>query len=96
VNVDAALEQELVERFAQTVVRVAELSHSHVQDLQSSAHFAARPPEIVCVCDLTGSTERSSWDGTREAALTFATEAGNNTAWLITHTPHYGWLRGKG
>jgi hypothetical protein len=44
-------------------------------------------------CTITGSSYERPWDGSEAAAVALADEAAEDTAYLITKTPHYAWLR---
>ena len=48
---------------------------------------------LYVTCTITGSTYETSWDGSERVALSAVTEAADETADLITGTPHYAWMR---
>ena len=44
-------------------------------------------------CTITGSSYERTWDGSVAEASALVDEAAKDTAYLITKTPHYAWLR---
>jgi hypothetical protein len=86
---------ELQEVFATHAMSVASLPEARHADLRESAEFSSHASELRCTCTITGSTYADPWDGTREEALAFAARVGEDTGWLVSHTPYYAWLRSR-
>jgi hypothetical protein len=84
---------DLVQRFADVVMRVADLPAARRGDVEAAPRFSAVTGELICTCEITGSTYSTTWDGTRSSAEAFADYAGTETAELVIATPHYAWLR---
>jgi hypothetical protein len=90
------LEQALVRRFTDRVMRRAELPLAQRHDVAEAPSFEAGDGEIRCTCGITGSTYASGSDGTAEKAGALADEAAEGSAWLNKNTPRYAWLRASG
>jgi hypothetical protein len=91
--VNAELQHALTQRFADRVMQVAQLPASRRSDVEEAPRFSVHPGEIRCTCGVTGSTYSVEWDGSDAVALRLADEAADGTAFLVTSTPHYRWLR---
>jgi hypothetical protein len=89
----ADLEHALVERFAAYVMQAAHLPDARRSDVEQAPAFSVVGGEIRCTCRITGSTYFAEWDGSEAAAARLADEAAEGTAFLVTRTPHYAWLR---
>ena len=89
------LERALVNRFADHVMREAQLPEARRADVEQAAEFAVTDNEIRCTCRITGSTYIAEWDGSEASAARLADEAADGTAFLVTRTPHYAWLRSR-
>jgi hypothetical protein len=95
VTVDVELHESLVEIFTQAVMNGAALPAARRDDVQEASTFSSRGGEILCTCDITGSTYSESWDGTSASAEAFAQEVGEATASLVARTKKnhkYAWL----
>ncbi|MGH2932334.1 MAG: hypothetical protein ACRDKK_05670 [Gaiellaceae bacterium] len=91
----ADLHQALVMRYADTVMRLANVPAARREDLEDAPRFSASEDEIACTCGITGATYIEKWDGTAHAAMAFAGEVGETTAGLVARTKknhHYAWL----
>jgi hypothetical protein len=94
-TLDASLRESLTSRFADAVMQDAALPAARRQDVEGAPSFSAADGDIICTCDITGSTYVEPWDGNAASAETFAQSAGKATAALVARTPknhHYAWL----
>jgi hypothetical protein len=95
VTVDAELHESLVEIFTQAVMNGAALPAARRDDVQAAPTFSSRDGEILCTCNITGSTYSEPWDGTSGSAEAFAQTVGEATASLVARTKkdhRYAWL----
>ena len=92
---DAALKHALVERFTNQVMQAAQLPNERSSDVEESADFSVADGEVRCTCRITGSTYTAEWDGSDATAVRLADEAADGTAYLVTRTPYYAWLRSR-
>lgn len=95
VTLDAELEKSLIERFAQAVMRKAELPTARQADVEHAPTFSAVNDEILCTCGITGCEYSERWDGTARSAEAFAQSVGETTASLVRKTKKnhlYAWL----
>jgi hypothetical protein len=92
---DPDLASRLTERFSDRVMDEGALPVARAQDIRESCEFSVvgDPPLLRLTCTITGSSYERLWDGTEAMALAVTDEAGDDTAYLITQTPHYAWLR---
>jgi hypothetical protein len=90
---DAELSAELVQRFADRVMRSANLPTARRSDVENAPAFHVERAELRCTCTITGSTYGPAWDGSREGAFALADEAAEGTSGLLSLSPHYAWLR---
>ena len=94
-TVDAELHESLVEIFTQAVMNGAALPAARRGDVQEAPTFSSRRGEIICTCNITGSTYNEPWDGTSSSADAFAQTVGEETASLVVRTKKnhmYAWL----
>jgi hypothetical protein len=95
VTVEVELHELLVEIFTQAVMDRAALPAARRGDAQDAPAFSSRDGDILCTCDITGSTYSERWDGTTASAKAFAQEVGEATASLVARTKKnhkYAWL----
>jgi hypothetical protein len=95
VTVELELHESLVEIFTQAVMDRAALPTIRRGDVKDAPTFSTRDGNILCTCDLTGSTYSQRWDGTTASAEAFAQEVGEATASLVARTKKnhkYAWL----
>jgi hypothetical protein len=94
--VDGQLDQRLVERFTDQVFTLADLPRVREDHIRSAPEFWLEDRTILGVtCTITGSSYERPWDGSEEAAIALADEAADGTAYLVTKTRHYAWLRSR-
>jgi len=94
VTVDVELHESLVEIFTQAVMNGAALPAAR-DDVQDASTFSSKGGEILCICDITGSSYSEPWDGTSTSVEAFAQEVGQATASLVARTKKnhkYAWL----
>jgi hypothetical protein len=92
VTLDVSLRASLVRRFADAVMRDAQLPAARQPDVEAAPSFAAADGSITCTCGITGSAYTERWDGNAASAEAFAQSAGEMTAALVARTPknhHY-------
>ena len=46
-------------------------------------------------CTITGSSKELIWDGAEADALALIDDLADETAFLVTRTPHYAWMRSR-
>jgi hypothetical protein len=94
-DLDADLASRLAQRFSDRVLAAAALPAARAGDIRESCEFALNsdPPLLALTCTITGSTYEEPWDGSEATALRLTDDAAEDTAWLVTHTRHYAWLR---
>ena len=92
---DAPLREKLTQRFADRVMESAELPEERRADLERAPEFAVERGELRCLCRITGSTYAVPWNGAEDLAERLADEAADGTAFLITRSSHYAWLRSR-
>jgi hypothetical protein len=90
---EAKLQHSLTKRFADHVMRAANLPLARRHDVEQAPSFSLEHGELRCTCGITGSTYATAWDGSEERAVALVEEAAAGTAFLLTKTPHYAWLR---
>jgi hypothetical protein len=89
------LQHLLVQRFTDSVMRLAKVPPARRPDVEDGPRFSAGEGEIRCTCGITGSTYVEPWDGTAHAAEGFADYVGEMTADLVKRKKkhhHYAWL----
>jgi hypothetical protein len=94
-RLDAQLAAKLADRFSEEVMRAAELPAARAKDIRDSCEpqISDDHSTFRLTCTITGSSYERPWDGSETAVLAMADEAAEDTAYLITRTPHYAWLR---
>jgi hypothetical protein len=92
-----AIERDAARRFADHVMREAKLPPQRRRDVEEALEFhVSADGALECTCTITGATYRHEhWNGDRAAVLALALDAGDGTAYLVTSTPHYAWLRSR-
>ena len=92
-EIGPSLAQLLTQRFAEGVLVGARLPEARRQDVEGSLTFAVEAGRLTCTCDITGTTYERPWDGKEQTAQALVDEASESTAYLVTTTRHYAWLR---
>ncbi len=92
-TLDNELSVTLAGLFADKVIADAGLPGARRQDLKQSVDLRSESGDLICTCEITGSTHRATWDGTFGRAVALIDEAAAETAFLVGKTPHYAWLR---
>ena len=64
-TVDVELHESLVEIFTQAVMKEADLPEARQDDVQEASTFSSKGGEILCTCDITGSTYSEPGTGPR-------------------------------
>jgi hypothetical protein len=85
----------LATRFAERVIGATDLPPVRETDLRESCELARAPGLLRLTCTITGSTYKRPWDGSEGEAVALVDEAADDTAYLVTRTPHYAWLRSR-
>lgn len=83
----------LAEQFADQVIGATDLPPSRRADLLQSCELTRDKALLHLVCTITGSRYERPWDGSEAEAAALVDEAADDTAYLITRTPHYAWMR---
>jgi hypothetical protein len=94
---DDAIEREAARLFADHVMHEAKLPPQRRRDVEDAPEFhVSDDGALECTCTITGATYRHEhWNGESEAVLALSLEAADGTAYLVTSTPHYAWLRSR-
>lgn len=71
----------------------AALPSARAADVQESFQMSRDGQLLRLTCTITGSSHERRWDGSHDAAPALVDEAADDTAQLITRTPHYARLR---
>jgi hypothetical protein len=89
------LAAQLAATFSTRVLDLADLPPDRANDLRDSCEvdLDSGGSPLRLTCTITGSTYEREWDGSEQAALSLAEEAAEGTAYLVSRTPHYAWLR---
>jgi hypothetical protein len=74
-------------------MRQADLPSARRPHVTESISFRVDSAQLACTCDITGSTKSSTWNGTPGDAEQLVDDLADETAFLISETPHYAWLR---
>ena len=90
---DDSLASRLAARFAERVMDAAALPAARTTDVRESCEMRRDGQLLRLTCTITGSSHEREWDGSEGAAVALVDEAADDTAHLITSTPHYAWLR---
>jgi hypothetical protein len=89
---DHDLASRLAVRFAAQVMRATDLPPVRETDLRESCELTSDAGLLRLTCSITGSSYNRSWGGSEDEAVALVDEAANNTAHLVTRTPHYAWM----
>jgi hypothetical protein len=90
---DDSLASRLAARFAGRVMDAAALPAARTSDIRESCEMRRDGHLLRLTCTITGRSHEREWDGSESAAVAVVDEAADDTAHLITSTPHYAWLR---
>jgi len=73
----------------------AELPSARAEDVRESCEVRLSDDGSLLrlTCTITGSSYERPWDGAEAGALSLAEEAAEDSAYLITRTRNYAWLR---
>ena len=91
------LSDTLTERFTERVMNDAQLPPARRTDVRDSCELwtDTDPALIGVTCTITGSTYEHPWDGSDREAVALVDEAADGTAYLVTRTPPYAWIRSR-
>jgi hypothetical protein len=64
-------------------------------DVSQSCEITRNGELLRLTCTITGSSYERTWDDTEAEASALVDEAAEDTAYLVTKTPHYAWLRSR-
>jgi hypothetical protein len=95
VTLDEHLADRLTTRFAQRVIEAAALPAPRADDVRESCEVSHDGQLLRVTCTITGSSHEQPWDGSEGEAVALVDEAADATAYLITKTTHYAWLRSR-
>ena len=96
VPLDEQFASRIAGRFAERVSAAAGLPPARKTDVSASCELSRDASLLRLTCTITGSTYERPWDGSESEAVVLADEAAVDTAYLITQTPHYAWIRSRG
>lgn len=85
----------LAARFTQRVMDATALPAARGGDVSESCEISRDGQLLRLTCTITGSSHERPWDGSESEAITLVDEAADDTAYLISKTPHYAWLRSR-
>jgi hypothetical protein len=89
---DEQLASRLAGRFAERLIDAAGLPRARETDVSESCEVSHDGQLLHLTCTITGSSYERPWDGSETEAVALADEAAEDTAYLITQTPHYAWV----
>jgi hypothetical protein len=94
-GLDPQVATRLAEVFSARVLELGNLPPARADDLRASCELGSTDNGSVLrlTCTITGTTHESAWDGSEGTAISLVEEAAEDTASLVTRTPHYAWLR---
>jgi hypothetical protein len=94
-DVEPGLAARVAERFSRALLATARLPEARATDLRDSCELRVTEDQTLLrlTCTITGSTFQEPWDGSDTAALALGDRAADDTAYLVSHTRHYAWLR---
>jgi hypothetical protein len=95
VPLDEQLASRLAARFTERVLDAAALPAARAGDVTESCEISRNGSSLRLTCTITGSSHERPWDGSEGEAVALVDEAADDTAYLITKTPHYAWLRSR-
>jgi hypothetical protein len=88
-----SLASRLAARFAERVMNAAALPPAGAADVEKSCQMSREGQLLRLTCTITGTTHERDWDGSEGAAVALVDEVADDSAYLVTRTPHYAWLR---
>jgi hypothetical protein len=94
-GLDPQVATRLAEVFSARVLELGNLPPARADDLRASCELGSTDNGSVLrlTCTITGTTHESAWDGSEGTAISLVEDAAEDTAFLVTRTPHYAWLR---
>jgi hypothetical protein len=95
VQLDEQLTSRLTAEFAERVTAEAGLPPARKNGVRQSCEITRYGQLLRLTCTITGSSYERTWDGTKAEASALVDEAAEDTAYLVTRTPHYAWLRSR-
>jgi hypothetical protein len=93
VRFDEDVASRLAARFAERVRGATDLPPGREADLRESCELSRDAGLLRLTCTITGSSYERPWDGSEGQAAALVDEAADSTAYLVTRTPHYAWMR---
>lgn len=85
----------LAARFAERVMEATDLPPIRETDLRESCELRREAGLLLLTCAITGSSYERPWDGSEGEAVALVDEAADGTAYLVTRTQHYAWMRSR-
>jgi hypothetical protein len=95
VQLDQQLTSRLTAEFAERVTAEAGLAPARKNDVRQACEITRNGKLLRLTCTITGSSYERTWDGTEADASALVDEAAEDTAYIVTKTPHYAWLRSR-
>ena len=94
-GLDPQVAARLAEVFSARVLELGNLPSARAADLRDSCELDSTDDGAVLrlTCTITGTEHEREWDGSEATAISLVEEAAESTAYLVTRTPHYAWLR---
>jgi hypothetical protein len=94
-RLDPQVATRLAEVFSARVLELGNLPPARADDLRESCELGSTDDGSLLrlTCTITGTTHERAWDGSEGTAVSLVEEAAEDTAYLVTRTPHYAWLR---
>jgi hypothetical protein len=94
-RLDDDVASRLAARFAERVMETAGLPPIREADLRESCELSRDAGLLRLTCTITGSCYERPWDSSEGEAGALVDEAADSTAYLVTRTPHYAWMRSR-
>jgi hypothetical protein len=94
-TLDQQLVSRLSTRFTEQVIADAGLAPAREPEVRESCEIRHDGHLLRLTCTITGSTYERAWDGSEAEAMALADEAADETAYLISNTPHYAWMQAR-
>ena len=89
-SLDPQLTARLAVLFTDHVLDLADLPPVRADDVRDSFEIESGGHRLALrvICTITGSTYERDWDGSERTAVSLTEQAAEDTAYVVTRTPH--------